>query len=64
MICFHFGIHISINKEVLIKNKKAWNTLCIEVFELALILIPATAVAGLALIIVTCGSFAAYLRTR
>ena len=62
MSCFHLGINISRNKEVLIKNKKAWNTLSIEVFELALILIPAATVAGFALIIVTCGYFAAYLR--
>ena len=62
MIFFHLGINIARCKEALLKNKKAWNTLSIEVFELSLILFPAMIGTVIVLISITFGYFIAYLR--
>lgn len=56
IIAFHLGIYIARCKELLC-NKKAWNTLVIEVFELSLILYPAMYGTFFLLGIVSFGAF-------
>ena len=60
IIAFHLGIYIARCKELLF-NKKAWNTLVIEVFELSLILYPAMYGTFFLLGIVSFGAFFFYL---
>ena len=62
MIFFHLGINIARCKGALLKNKKLWNTLSIEVFQLTIILFPTMIATFVTLIFITIGYFMSLLR--
>ena len=55
MIFFHIGINVARCKNALFVNKKLWNTLSIEVFQLTIILFPAMITTIFVLICLTFG---------
>ena len=55
MIFFHIGMNVARCKEALFVNKKLWNTLSIEVFQLTVILFPAMIITIIVLICLTFG---------
>ena len=62
MIFFHLGINLARCKDALLKNKKLWNTLSIEVFQLTIILFPTMIATFFVLIAISIGYFMSLLR--
>ena len=62
MIFFHLGINLARCKDALLKNKKLWNTLSIEVFQLTIILFPTMIATFFMLIVISIGYFMSLLR--